>query len=311
MIANWRKLQMAEISASLVKALRDKTNAGMMDCKKALMETNGDLEAAVDWLRKKGLSAAAKRSGRIASEGLIGVAVSGTRGAIVEVNSETDFVARNAIFQDFVATVARIAVDLQGDPAAIKQSTWPASGRPIGDELTHLAATIGENITLRRADALSVEEGIIASYVHSAQGPGIGRIGVLVALEADRTDQAVADLGKKLAMHVAAANPLAVSRADVAPDALDRERAILVEQARASGKPEPVVQKMVEGRLAKFYEDVCLLEQAFVMDPQTKINAVLEAASRELGCRLHVRRFIRYALGEGVEERQDDVTAAA
>jgi elongation factor Ts len=283
----------------------------MMDCKKALIETNGDLEAAVDWLRKKGLSAAAKRSDRIASEGLIGVAVSGTRGAIVEVNSETDFVARNAIFQDFVATVARIAVDLQGDVAAIEQSTWPASGRPIGEELTHLAATIGENITLRRADALSVEQGIIASYVHSAQGPGIGRIGVLVALEADRTDEVVTDLGKKLAMHVAAANPLAVSRAEVTPEALDRERAILVEQARASGKPEQVVQKMVDGRVAKFYEDVCLLEQAFVMDPQTNIGALLEAASRELGCRLRVRRFIRYALGEGVEKHQDDVTAAA
>ena len=302
---------MAEISASLIKALRDKTNAGMMDCKKALMETNGDIEAAVDWLRKKGLSAAAKRSGRIACEGLIGVAVSSTRGAIVEVNSETDFVARNAIFQDFVATVARIAVDLQGDVGAIKQAIWPASGRPIGDELTHLAATIGENITLRRADALSVEQGILASYVHGAQAPGIGRIGVLVALEAHETGRAVTDLGKKLAMHVAATNPLAVSRAEVAADALDRERAILVEQARASGKPEAVVQKMVEGRLAKFYEEVCLLEQAFVMDPQTKVGALLEAAGRELGCRLHVRRFIRYALGEGIEKRQDDVTAAA
>jgi elongation factor Ts len=302
---------MAEISASVVKALRDRTNAGMMDCKKALVETNGDLEAAVDWLRKKGLSAAAKRSGRIASEGLVGLAVSGTRGAIVEVNSETDFVARNAIFQDFVATVARIALDSRGDPAALGHAIWPASGRPIGDELTHLAATIGENIALRRADALSVEQGIVASYVHGAQGPGIGRIGVLVALEADRTDQAVADLGKKLAMHIAAANPLAVSRADVAADALDRERAILVEQARASGKPEAVAQKMVEGRLAKFYEDVCLLEQAFVIDPQTKVGSVLEAAGRELGCRLHVRRFIRYALGEGVEKQRDDETAAA
>jgi elongation factor Ts len=302
---------MAEISASLVKALREKTNAGMMDCKKALLETGGDLEAAIDWLRKKGLSVAAKRSDRTASEGLIGVAVSGTRGAIVEVNSETDFVARNAIFQDFVATVARIAVDLQGDAAAIRQATWPASGRPVGDEFTHLAATIGENITLRRADALTVEQGIIASYVHKAQGPGIGRIGVLVALEADRTDQAVADFGKKLAMHVAAANPLAISRADVTPDALDRERAVLVEQARASGKPEQVVQKMVEGRLAKFYEDVCLLEQAFVMDPQTKVSALLEAASRDLGSPLQVRRFIRYALGEGVGQQQDDATAAA
>jgi elongation factor Ts len=302
---------MVEISASLVKALRDKTNAGMMDCKKALKETNGDLEAAVDWLRKKGLAAAAKRSGRIASEGLIGVSVSGLRGALVEVNSETDFVARNAIFQEFVTTVARIADDLDGDLGAIRQAIFPASGRTIDDELTHLAATIGENITLRRAHALSVQQGIIASYVHSTQGPGIGRIGVLVALEADDVDQTILDFGKKLAMHIAAANPLSVSRAELAPDALDRERSILIEQARGSGKPEQVVQKMVEGRLAKFYEEVCLLEQAFVMQPQTNIAALLEATGRELGCRLQVRKFVRYALGEGVEKQQTAESAAA
>jgi elongation factor Ts len=302
---------MAEINASLVKALRDKTNAGMMDCKKALTETGGDLEAAVDWLRKKGLAAVAKRSGRIASEGLIGVSVAGSRGALVEVNSETDFVARNAIFQEFVATVARIAVDREGDVDAITQAIFPASGRTVADELTHLAATIGENITLRRADAVSVEQGIVATYVHSAQGSGIGRIGVLVALEADKADQAVLDLGKKLAMHVAAANPLAVSRAEVPPDALDRERAILIEQARVSGKPEQVVQKMVEGRLAKFYEDVCLLEQAFVMDPQINIGALLETAGRDLGRRLQVRRFVRYALGESLGKQQTGEPAAA
>jgi elongation factor Ts len=302
---------MVEISASLVKALRDKTNAGMMDCKKALKETNGDLEAAVDWLRKKGLAAAAKRSGRVASEGLIGVSVSGSRGALVEVNSETDFVARNAIFQEFVTTVARIAENLDGNLGTMRQAIFPASGRTIDDELTHLAATIGENITLRRADALSVQQGIIASYVHSAQGPGIGRIGVLVALEADNVDEAVLDLGKKLAMHIAAANPLSVSRAELSPDALDRERSILIEQARGSGKPEQVVQKMVEGRLAKFYEEVCLLEQAFVMEPQTKIAALLETTRRELGCRLQVRRFMRYALGEGVDKQQTAESAAA
>jgi elongation factor Ts len=302
---------MAEINASLVKALRDKTNAGMMDCKKALTETGGDLEAAVDWLRKKGLAAVAKRSGRIASEGLIGVSAAGSRGALVEVNSETDFVARNAIFQEFVATVARIAVDREGDVDAITQAIFPASGRTVADELTHLAATIGENITLRRADAVSVEQGIVTTYVHSAQGPGIGRIGVLVALEADKADQAVLDLGKKLAMHVAAANPLAVSRAEVPPDALDRERAILIEQARVLGKPEQVVQKMVEGRLAKFYEDVCLLEQAFVMDPQINIGALLETAGRDLGRRLQVRRFVRYALGESLGKQQTGEPAAA
>jgi elongation factor Ts len=302
---------MAEISASLVKALRDKTNAGMMDCKKALTETNGDLEAAVDWLRKKGLAAAAKRSGKIASEGLIGVSVSGSRGALVEVNSETDFVARNAIFQEFVTTVARIAEELTGDLGAIRRAIFPASGRSVDDELTHLAATIGENITLRRAEAVSIDQGIIASYVHSAQGPGIGRIGVLVALETDEADQAVLDLGKKLAMHIAAANPLALLRAELAPDALDRERSVLIEQARGSGKPEQVIQKMVEGRLAKFYEEVCLLEQAFVMDPQTKIAALLETTGRELGRRLQVRRFVRYALGEGVDKQQPAESAAA
>ena len=297
---------MAEISASLVKALRDKTNAGMMDCKKALIETNGDLEAAVDWLRKKGLSAAAKRSGRIASEGLIGVSVS--RHARRHRRGQLGNRLRRPQ-RDLPGFRRDRRADRRRPSGRPRRRSGRRSGRraagPIGDELTHLAATIGENITLRRADALSVEQGIVASYVHSAQGPGIGRIGVLVALEADRTDQAVPDLGKKLAMHVAAANPLAVSRAELAPDALDRERAILIEQARGSGKPEQVVQKMVEGRLAKFYEEVCLLEQAFVMDPQTKIGALLEAAGRELGCRLQVRRFVRYALGEGVEKRQE------
>jgi elongation factor Ts len=302
---------MAEVSASLVKALRERTNAGMMDCKKALTETGGDLEAAVDWLRKKGLSAAAKRSGRIASEGLIGLCVAGDRGAVVEVNSETDFVARNALFRDFVSAVAKIAADLQDDVDALKAATYPPSGRTIGDEVTHMAATIGENITLRRAAALAAEGGAVASYLHSAQGPGIGRIGVLVALDAERADETVLDLGKKIAMHVAAASPLAISRADLPADALDRERAVLVEQARASGKSEAVIQKMVEGRLGKFYEEVCLLEQPFVMDPQSKVGAVLEAASRDLGIRLQVRRFVRFGLGEGIEKRQEDAPAAA
>jgi elongation factor Ts len=303
---------MAEITASLVKALRDKTNAGMMDCKKALTETGGDIEAAVDWLRKKGLSAAAKRSGRVASEGLIGLSVEGRRGALVEVNSETDFVARNTLFREFVAGLATLARTVGGDLETLKAADWPGSGRNVGAEVTHLAATIGENITLRRVASVDVSRGLVASYVHSAAAPGLGRIGVLVAVEveADAGGALLADLGKKLAMHVAAANPLAVTRDELPADALERERAVLVEQARASGKPEAVIQKMVEGRLAKFYEEVCLLEQAFVMDPQTRISALLEAAGKELGTAVRIRRFVRFALGEGIEKVEEQATAA-
>ncbi|HYN38094.1 MAG TPA: translation elongation factor Ts [Rhodospirillales bacterium] len=301
---------MAEISASLVKALRDKTNAGMMDCKKALMETGGDIEAAVDWLRKKGLSAAAKRSGRVAYEGLVGLSVEGTRGAVVEVNSETDFVARNTLFREFVAAVAALARTGDGELEALKAAVLPASGRTVADEVTHLAATIGENITLRRVETVSVGDGLVASYMHSAPAPGIGRIGVLVALQAAKGGEALSDLGKKLAMHVAAANPMAIDRSELPADALERERAVLSEQARASGKPEAVIQKMVEGRLGKFYEEVCLLEQAFVMDPQTKVSALLEAAGKELGAPVSVSRFVRFALGDGLEKQQDESAAA-
>ncbi|MFO1157173.1 MAG: translation elongation factor Ts [Rhodospirillales bacterium] len=302
---------MAEITASLVKALRDKTNAGMMDCKKALTETGGDIEAAVDWLRKKGLAAAAKRSGRVASEGLVGVSVEGARGAVVEVNSETDFVARNTLFREFATGVADLAREVGGDLDALRAAVWPASGRTVGEEVTHLAATIGENITLRRVDVVNAAQGVVASYVHSAAAPGIGRIGVLVALETTADAAAVADLGKKLAMHIAAANPVAISRSDVPADALERERAVLIDQARGSGKPEAVIQKMVEGRLGKFYEEVCLLEQAFVMDPQTKVAGLLEATGKELDGAVKVSRFVRYALGEGLEKAQDDTPAAA
>ncbi|MFO1120024.1 MAG: translation elongation factor Ts [Rhodospirillales bacterium] len=302
---------MAEITASLVKALRDKTNAGMMDCKKALTETGGDIEAAVDWLRKKGLAAAAKRSGRVASEGLVGVSVEGARGAVVEVNSETDFVARNTLFREFATGVADLAREVGGDLDALRAAVWPASGRTVGEEVTHLAATIGENITLRRVDVVNAAQGVVASYVHSAAAPGIGRIGGLVALETTADAAAVADLGKKLAMHIAAANPVAISRSDVPADALERERAVLIDQARGSGKPEAVIQKMVEGRLGKFYEEVCLLEQAFVMDPQTKVAGLLEATGKELDGAVKVSRFVRYALGEGLEKAQDDTPAAA
>jgi elongation factor Ts len=297
---------MAEITASLVKELRDKTGAGMMDCKKALTESGGDVESAVDWLRKSGLAAAAKKAGRVAAEGLIGVATDGTKGAVVEINAETDFVARNETFQDFVATTAAIAVNAKGDIEALKAAAYPASGKTVGDQLTDLIATIGENMNLRRTAALSVGAGTIASYVHAATKPGLGKIGVLVALESTGDKAKLEALGKQLAMHVAAANPQAVDRDGVDAESLKRERDILSEQARASGKPENIVEKMVEGRLRKFYEDVCLVEQVFVIDGETPVGKVVEAAAKDLGAPVKVAGFVRFALGEGVEKETQD-----
>lgn len=300
---------MTEISAGQVKALREKTGAGMMDCKRALSESGGDMEAAVDWLRKKGLAAAAKKSGRIAADGLVGVAVEGPRAAMVEVNAETDFVARNEAFQAFVATVARLALDAAGDIDALAALPYPGTGRTVAEELTHLIATIGENMALRRTDFVKVNHGVVASYIHSASGEGLGRIGVLVGLETTADPATVADLGKKLAMHVAAAIPTAVSRGDVDAKSLERERDILVEQARASGKPEAIIQKMVEGRLSKFYEEVCLLEQVYVIDGENKVGKVIEAAAKAAGTPIAVTRFVRFALGEGLQKKQEDFAA--
>lgn len=299
---------MTQITASLVKDLREKTGAGMMDCKKALIETGGEIELAVDWLRKKGLAAAAKKAGRVAAEGLVGISVGEGRAAVVEVNAETDFVSRNEQFQGFVRTVADLALEAGDDMTAIKAKTV-ASGRTAEDELTHLIATIGENMSLRRAAVVSVEHGCVASYMHAAQAPGLGRIGVLVGLGGVDPSPALEALGKQLAMHVAAANPQAIARADVDPKALERERAILSEQALASRKPPQIVEKMVEGRLSKYFEDVCLLEQAFVIDPDRKVGKVLEAAGRELGGPITVTGFVRFALGEGIEKREDDFAA--
>ncbi|MBL8660313.1 MAG: elongation factor Ts [Rhodospirillales bacterium] len=296
---------MTEITASLVKELREKTGAGMMDCKKALIGTEGEMEAAVDWLRKKGLAAAANKAGRVAADGLIGISVGDRQAAIVEVNAETDFVSRNEHFQAFVREVADMALAAGGDLDAVKASK-AKSGRTVEEELTHLIATIGENMSLRRAAALAVERGCVASYVHAAQAPGLGRIGVLVALGGVDSSPALETLGKQLAMHVAAARPQAVSRADVDPQALERERRILSEQALASGKPPQIVEKMVEGRLGKFYEDVCLLEQTFVIDAERKVGAVLDAAGKELGGTITLEGFVRFALGEGIEKKSDD-----
>jgi len=300
---------MAEITAALVKELRDKTGAGMMDCKKALSETGGDIEQAIDWLRKKGLSQAAKKAGRVAAEGLVGVAVEGNRGAMVEVNAETDFVARNDQFQAFVETVAQLALDVGGDLDALKAADYPGSGRSVEEELTQLIATVGENMNLRRTDALSVDKGVVASYVHNAAKPGLGKIGVLVALETDATGDKVEELGKHVAMHVAAASPAATTREDVDPALVEREREVLSEQARASGKPEEIIAKMVEGRLRKFYEEVVLLEQTFVVDGENTVGKAVEAAAKDIGSQIAVKGFVRYGLGEGIERKEEDFAA--
>lgn len=301
---------MTEISAGQVKALREKTGAGMMDCKRALGETAGDMEAAVDWLRKKGLSAAAKKAGRVAADGLIGMAVDGMRAAVVEVNAETDFVARNDAFKAFVTTVAGLALNVEGNIDALAALPYPGTDRSVAEQLTHLIATIGENMALRRAAFVRVDQGLVATYMHSASAEGLGRIGVLIGIETAADPTVVADLGRKLAMHVAAAVPTAVSRAEVDPKSVERERDILVEQARISGKPEAIIEKMVEGRLGKFYEEVCLLEQVYVVDGESKVKKVIDAAAKEAGVPITVSRFVRFALGEGIQKKQEDFAAA-
>lgn len=300
---------MAEITAGLVKELRERTGAGMMDCKRALGDTGGDVEAAVDWLRKKGLAAAAKRAGRVASDGLVGVATRGPAGAVVEVNSETDFVARNEVFQAFVRTVAALAVTGNGDVEALKQMTYPGTGRTVAEELTELVGRIGENLVLRRATQLAVGKGVVASYIHNSLAPGLGKIGVLVALDSEASGEAVETLGRQLAMHVAAANPQYLDTASVPASALDRERAVLRDQAQGSGKTEAIVERMVEGRLRKFYEEAVLLEQIFVVDGESRVSKVVDAAAKAAGKPIRVAGFARFALGEGVEKPPSDFAA--
>jgi elongation factor Ts len=299
---------MAEITAGLVKELREKTGAGMMDCKKALAESGGALEPAIDWLRKKGLAAAAKKAGRIASEGLVGVAVRGNAGAVVEINAETDFVARNSTFQAFVAEVAELAIAAGGDTDKILAAKLK-SGRSVQEEITHLVATIGENISLRRAAALNVGQGIVASYIHNQTSPGLGRIGVLVALESSGEAGKLLPFGKQVAMHVAAANPQALDVSALDPAVVEREKTVLADQARASGKPEEIVQKMLEGRLRKFYQEVVLLEQDFVVEPGTSVAKAAQAASQTLSTPLRIAGTVRFALGEGIEKKQSDFAA--
>ncbi len=294
---------MVEISAGLVKDLRDRTGAGFGDCKKALVEAGGDMEAAIDWLRKKGLSAAAKKSGRVAAEGLVGVASAPGKAAMVEVNAETDFVARNEQFQAFVSEVAKLALTVGEDLAAIAGAPYPGTGRTVAEELTQLVATIGENMNIRRARVLHVGKGAVATYVHAAVKPGLGKIGVLAAIEGEGELAALEQLGRQVGMHVAAARPDALDITDVDPAALEREKAVLSEQARASGKPEAIIEKMVEGRVRKYYEEVVLLEQVWVHDGESRVRAVAKKSG------IAVKGFARFQLGEGIERKADDFAA--
>lgn len=300
---------MAEITASLVKELREKTGAGMMDCKKALAEVNGNLEEAIDWLRKKGLAAAAKKAGRVAAEGLVGAATAGTQGVVVEINAETDFVARNEKFQELVKGVSEIALKSDGTVESLANTAYAGEGGTVQGHITHLISVIGENMNLRRVKKLSVSQGVVASYIHGAVAPGIGKIGVLVALESSANAEKLTELGKKIAMHIAAAQPQALNVESVDSSSLERERNVLIEQARASGRPEEIIMKMVEGRIRKYYEEVVLLEQEFVMDPSKRVKDIVEAASKELGAPIQLVAFERYMLGEGIEKEESDFAA--
>lgn len=300
---------MPEITAQMVKTLREKTGVGMMDCKCALAEVAGDLEAAVDWLRKQGIATAAKKAGRVAAEGLVGIATGAGGGALVEVNAETDFVARNETFQGFVQAVAETVLEAGSAGIDALEKASLAQGGTIGERLNELVATIGENLTLRREGVLRVSPGIVASYMHNAVAPSLGKIGVLVALESTGGSEKLDAFGRQLAMHVAASNPQVVTIEAIDPADLAREREVLSAQARASGKPEEIIEKMVKGRLRKYYEEVALLEQIFVIDGETKVAKALEAAEKEVGAPIQVAGFLRFALGEGLERKASDFAA--
>lgn len=299
---------MADITAAMVKDLREKSGAGMMDCKKALSENGGDMEQAMDWLRTKGLAAAAKKSSRTAAEGLVGVAVSGTKGAAVEVNSETDFVAKNDQFQSFVRDVTQIALAKGGDIESLKSQAMPL-GKTVEEVLTNNVATIGENQSLRRSRTLEVSKGAVVPYIHNAAAPGLGKIGVLVALESEASDEVLQALGKQLAMHIAAAFPKALNEADLDESEIERERAIATEKAAESGKPADIIAKMVEGGIAKYRKEHALVSQLFVMDGKTKISDVVAKAGKDAGAEIKLVDYVRFQLGEGIEKEQSDFAA--
>ncbi|WP_420962009.1 translation elongation factor Ts [Brucella sp. IR073] len=297
------------VSASQVKELRELSGAGMMDCKTALAETNGDMEAAMDWLRKKGIAKADKKAGRTAAEGLVGVASSGAKAVVVEVNSETDFVARNDAFQDLVRNVAAVALTTDGTTEAVAAATYPGTSKSVTDAVKDAIATIGENINFRRSAALSVPQGAVATYVHNGVSDGLGKMGVLVAIETVGNTEAAQAFGRQVAMHVAATNPLALTPAELDPAVVERERAIFSDQARQSGKPENIIEKMVEGRIRKFYEEVVLLSQAFVLNPDLTVEAALKEAEKTIGAPAKITGFVRFALGEGIEKEETDFAA--
>lgn len=300
---------MTNITAAMVKELREKTGAGMMDCKGALSENAGDMEAAVDWLRTKGLAKAAKKAGRVAAEGLVGVAAGGQSGAVVEVNSETDFVARNENFQKMVTDISGVALSGNGDFDALLQAGYPGASKTVQEYVTEMVGTIGENMNVRRSAQVSVSKGVVASYMHSQVAPRLGKIGVLVGLESDGDTEKLAAFGKQVAMHIAATNPLALTADELDQEIVERERAIFAEQARESGKPEEIIGKMVEGRLRKFYEESVLLSQTFVIDGENTVEKAVKAAEADVGAPVKLTGFVRYALGEGIEKAEDDFAA--
>lgn len=288
-----------------IRDLREKTGAGMMDCKKALTENNGDMEAAIDWLRKKGLAAAAKKSGRVAAEGLVAVYTDGQKGAVVEVNSETDFVARNDQFQALVSTIAKTAIS-HSDYESVGKAAFPATGRSVAEEVAATVGSIGENLVFRRAAFLQVEQGIVASYIHNAVKPDLGKIGILVGLKSTGDKEKLSAFGKQLAMHIAAARPESLNVENLDKKLIERERQIFSEKASASGKPANIIEKMVEGSLRKYYEEVVLLEQVFVIDGKLKVSEVLKNAEKEIGAPVEISGFVRFQLGEGIEKEQSD-----
>lgn len=300
---------MTNITAAMVKELRETTSAGMLDCKKALTETNGDMEQAIDWLRKKGLASAAKKASRIAAEGLVAVAVDGNKGAVVEVNSETDFVAKNEIFQEYVEDAAQVALMYKGEVCDMKTFQCPKVHKSFEERLTDMIAKIGENMNLRRAKMIEVKDGVVASYIHNAARPNVGKIGVLVALESTGDKTKLAELGKHIAMHVAASAPQFLDIASVDPAAVGHEKSIFVEQAKASGKPANIIEKMVEGRVKKYYDEVVLEEQAYIMDPDKKVKDVIAEAAKELGTDIKLKEFVCFRLGEGLQKKEEDFAA--
>ena len=300
---------MSLITAALVKELRDKTGAGMMDCKNALVETNGNIEESVDWLRKKGISGAEKKSARVAADGVVTVSVKNNAAALVEINSETDFVSRNPDFQNFAKNISIIALDSGANLEDLKKASYLDSGKNVQETLTDLIGLIGENIVLRRTFLLNNVNGLFSSYIHGQIDEGLGKIGVIVSIESNGDKNKVSDFGKKIAMHIAASKPVAISANDVDPTIIQRERKVLTEQAKNSGKPDNIIEKMVEGRISKFFSEITLLDQTWVMDGESKVSQVIESIEKEISCNIVIKDFKYFILGEGIEVEKKDFAA--